>query len=133
MRQSRLGDLATIAVVAASALGIVAVAGCQGSHPDSITAGTVKGRLVRVGGPAPGAPVPLPGHVTATATGGTPTQTVRVSKDGEFSFNLPVGTYHLTGTSPLIGSGHATCSAMHAVRVQARQAITGVQVICSIR
>lgn len=81
----------------------------------------------------PGAPVPLPGHVTATATGGAPTQTVRVGKDGVFSFNLPVGTYHLTGTSPLIQSGHATCVAMHAVRVRTAHTITGVLVVCSIK
>lgn len=122
-----------MAMAAASALGIIAaMAGCQGTHPDGVTAGTVKGRLVRVGGPAPGLPVPLPGHVTATATGGTPAQTVAVGRDGKFSLNLPVGTYHFTGTSPLIASGHATCHAMHTVRVRAAQTITGVQVICSI-
>jgi hypothetical protein len=108
------------------------IAGCQRTGPDGVTAGTVRGKLLRVGGPAPGAPFPLPGQVTATAPGGAPARTVTVGKNGRFAIsNLPVGSYSLTGTSPLIDSGQATCRAGHTVHVRTAK-VTRVDVICSI-
>ena len=126
---------ATRAAIAAAALSLTVVstvAGCQHSGPGGITAGTVTGRLLRIGGPAPGSPVPLPGMVTATAPGGHPSSTVSVGKNGQFTIrNLPVGRYRLTGTSPLIDSGHATCRAAHSVRVRTAR-VSRADVICSI-
>jgi hypothetical protein len=121
-----------IAAAALSLVVVTAVTGCQHSGPDGITAGTVTGRLLRVGGPAPGSPVPLPGSVTAAGPGGHPSGTVSVGKDGWFTIrNLPVGRYWLTGTSPLIGSGRATCRAVAAVRVRTGH-VSRADVICSI-
>jgi hypothetical protein len=120
-------------VVVASALGVVAgAAACQGGHSVGVNVGTVRGRLVAVGGPVTRR-YPMPGHVTAIATAGGLSQTVRVGKDGEFSFNLPVGSYHFTGTNPRILGGNETCMATRAVRVRAAHTITGIQVICPIR
>ena len=60
---------------------------------------TVTGLLVRVGGPAPGSPVPLPGTVVArTPAGGQFTTTT--GKNGRFQLSLPPGAYRLTGHSP---------------------------------
>jgi hypothetical protein len=126
---------ATREAIAAAALSITvftAVTGCQQSGPDGITAGTITGRLLRVGGPAPGSPVPLSGSVTAAAPGGHPSATVSVGKNGRFTIrNLPVGRYRLTGTSPLIDSGHATCSAAASVRLRTGR-VSHADVICSI-
>src|SRR5437899_1485435 len=85
----------------------ILVAGCAG-HADSGRA--VVGRLVRVGGPAPGLPAPLPGKIEARDSAGN-LHSAAVGRSGRFRLSLPPGTYTVTGTSPLIQDGKARCSA----------------------
>jgi hypothetical protein len=109
-----------------------AVAGCGSGRAVSTTAiGTVAGRFVRVGGPAPGSAVPLPGQVVAIDSAGT-RHTVTVGKNGRFRLSLPAGTYRLAGYSPLIQGGKARCSAAHVVHVTMGRTTRHVTVVCSI-
>ncbi len=114
-----------IAVLAAT---IFILAGCAGSRGDQQA---VRGTFVRVGGPAPGSPFPLPGTITArAATGGTFMATA--DPNGRFTLSLPTGRYHVTGRSPLIGSGHAICAATAELQVTRGKAAHPVTVVCSI-
>jgi hypothetical protein len=113
-----------------AALAMVALAGCS-SHADATGTtstssaqetsragadqGTVRGTLLLVGGPAPGAPRPAsPGTVTLS---GPSVVRVEVDGRGRFETTVGVGRYHSTGTSPLFGSGKYLCQAEHAVVV----------------
>lgn len=98
-------------------------------HPLQV-AGTIAGTLVRVGGPSPGAPVALPGQVTATSSAGRKF-TVTVGKSGKFVLSVSPGDYKLTGHSPLVSQ--ETCTATKPVRVKMGQRVSGMEVICSIR
>ncbi len=105
-----------------------AAGGCQAGPPD----GTAAGIFIRVGGPAPGAPVPLPGTVTATAANGGATVSVSVGKDGKFRISLPPGSYRFTATSPLMQSGKMTCSAAQPATIRSGKTTSGIKVVCSI-
>lgn len=115
-------------VLAVLAVGIAVLAACGGSlgyHQ------TVRGTFVRVGGPAPGPAVPLPGPITArTATGETFTATA--GRDGRFTLSLPPGTYRVTGRSPLMQAGQMSCAATAELRVSRGQPVRLVTVVCSI-
>ncbi len=91
------------------------------------------GTLVRVGGPAPGAAVPLPGRVTAIGSAGV-RFTVTVGNNGRFSLMLPPGTYRLIGYSPLVwaNSAEMRCTAQHSVQVTTGKLMRDVDVVCSI-
>jgi hypothetical protein len=115
-------------VVAVLALGAAVLAGCGGS-PGYQQA--VRGTFVRVGGPAPGSPVPLPGTITASATTGQ-TFTATAGKNGRFTLSLPPGSYHVSGRSPLIQSGQMTCNATAELRVTRGKPAGPVTVVCSI-
>jgi hypothetical protein len=95
-------------------------------HPLQV-AGTIAGTLVRVGGPSPGAPVALPGQVTARSSAGR-RFTVTVGKSGKFVLSVSPGEYKLTGHSPLVSQ--ETCMATKPVRVKTGQRVSGVEVIC---
>ena len=110
------------------AVAIVVLAGC-GAHPGYHQ--TVPGRFVRVGGPAPGSPFPLPGTITARAATGQ-TFTATPGRDGRFTLPLPPGSYRVTGHSPLMQSGHMTCAAAAQLRVSRGQPARPVTVICPI-
>lgn len=107
---------------------IAVLAGCGGNlgyHQ------TVAGTFVRVGGPAPGSPVPLPGTITARiATGETFTATA--GRDGRFKLSLPPGTYRVTGRSPLMQSGQMICAATAELHVSRGQPARPITVVCSI-
>jgi hypothetical protein len=81
-----------------------------GRHPASAT---IHGRLAAVGGPAPGAPRPLPGTVTVR----TPTSeiTVPVGKDGRYSVEVAPGHYQVEGHSPYYGDNKYLCRAAQPV------------------
>ncbi|MGH3404744.1 MAG: hypothetical protein ACRDRJ_19900 [Streptosporangiaceae bacterium] len=104
------------------------LAGCGGS-PGYQQA--VRGTFVRVGGPAPGSPFSLPGTITARAPAGG-TFTATAGPNGRFTLSLPPGRYHVTGRSPLIGSGHAICGATAELQVTRGNAAHLVTVVCSI-
>jgi hypothetical protein len=110
------------------ALGLPLLAGCadgQGIHQ------TVSGTFVRVGGPAPGAPFPLPGKITARSDTGA-TFTATTGSSGAFKLTLPPGTYHVTGRSPLIQGGKMVCTAAKELHVTAGTSGGSVTVVCSI-
>ena len=95
---------------------------------------TVTGLLIRVGGPHPGSPVPLPGTVVARSAAGEQFTTT-AGEDGRFQLSLPPGSYELTGYSPeVLGDGQqALCRAERAVHVTRDKPVHGVWVICSIK
>jgi hypothetical protein len=118
-------------VIAAAVASVSILVGCSGqSDPHQ----TVTGLLVRVGGPAPGSPVPLPGTVVAqNATGEQFTTTT--GKDGRFQLSLPPGTYRLTGHSPQVmgGGQQLLCRAERTVHVTRHKPVHNIWVICSIK
>jgi hypothetical protein len=114
--------------IAVLGAGIMVLAGCGGG-PDP--GHVVPGRFVRAGGPAPGAPFPLPGTITARAATGQ-SFTATAGRDGRFTLSLPPGRYQVTGRSPLIGSGHVTCPATRELRVARGKPAGPVTVVCSI-
>ena len=93
---------------------------------------TVTGKFVRVGGPAPGSPVPLPGTITARSVTGQKF-TATATRNGRFELFLPPGRYRVTGRSPLMQSGQMICGATTGLRVTRGKAAGPVTVICSIR
>lgn len=117
-------------VVVTAVASVAILTGCSG-RPDPHQ--TVTGLLVRVGGPAPGSPVPLPGTVLAqTAAGDQFTTTT--DNDGRFRLSLPPGSYRLTGHSPqVMGDGQqALCRAMRPVRVTGHKPVHHIWVVCSV-
>jgi hypothetical protein len=116
------------AAIAAAAAGALIMTGCSG-HPTA--AQVVTGRLVRVGGPAPGSPVPLPGSIKAVDAAGH-AYAAKADQSGRFRLTLPPGVYTLTGHSPLISSGKQLCAAGGRLRVSGTLPPRSIQVICSI-
>jgi len=107
---------------------IVVLAGC-GGRPGYHQ--TVLGRFVRVGGPAPGSPFPLPGTISARAATGE-VVTATAGPDGRFKLSLPPGSYRVTGRSPLMQSGQMICAATAELHISRGQSARSVTVICSI-
>jgi hypothetical protein len=118
---------ATVTLLAAGSM----LAGCAAGATRTAALGSVEGQFIRVGGPAPGAAVPLPGQVVAVDSTGA-RLAVGVGNNGRFRLSLPAGTYRLIGYSPLIQSGVARCNAARPVRVASGRATRHVAVICSI-
>jgi hypothetical protein len=121
---------------AISSLGLVAACGSAGTdlpaleRPHSQASGTLTGRLIMVGGPAPGAPSAVSG--TVVLSGGVSADHRDVGPDGTFRFSPPPGRYRLTGTSPSYGSGIYPCRANGRPHVQANQT-TRADVVCELR
>ncbi len=114
--------------MAVVAVGIAVLAGCSGSP---VFHQAVPGKFVRVGGPPPGSPVPLPGTIAARAATGE-TLTASAGRDGRFTLSLPPGTYRVTGRSPLAQSGQMICAATAQLRVTRGKPARPVTVVCSI-
>jgi hypothetical protein len=114
--------------IAVPAVGIWVLAGC-GDSPGHHR--SVSGAFVRVGGPAPGSPVPLPGTITARAATGQ-TFTATAGRNGQFTLSLPPGAYHVTGRSPLMQSGQMACAATADLHVTRSKRGRPVTVVCSI-
>ena len=113
------------------------LAGCTGTvalkvQPSATLApgGVVTGNFVRVGGPYPGAAVPLSGQLDFTSS--SHTTIVQVARDGKFTAHLPPGSYTLSGTSPQIISGSRPCSSPSEFALAAGQRLTR-DVVCHIR
>ena len=110
---------------------LVAVTGCT-SHAPKVepgNAGTVRGRMIFMGGPRPGAGPVTPGVVTLQ---GASTTTVTVDSHGRFQVTTGPGTYHVTGTSPKFGHSTYFCRATHPV-VVAPATTSHVVVGCLVR
>ena len=84
----------TAAVLAVSAIGISCLGGAP--HADVATVLTT-GVIVTVGGPAPGAPAPIPG-VELRLAGAGGSVNVRADRRGRFTADLAPGTYKVTIT-----------------------------------
>jgi hypothetical protein len=89
----------------------------------------VVGALVGIGGPVGtreqhwAGTIRVRGHSFAT---------VATDSRGHFSVRLPAGRYRFTATSPSYDGGHATCSAVHPVRLLSHHS-TQVRVICQLK
>jgi hypothetical protein len=113
-RPSHLRSKAT----AELAVTTVTLAGCGGSRGYHQA---VRGTFVRVGGPTPRSPYPLPGTITARAATGS-TFTATAGRSGRFMLSLPPGRYQVTGRSALIQSGQMICAATAELRVARHKA-----------
>ena len=115
-------ELSAVACVPASgdcyAVGRAGAGGLAEIARTPETDGTRTGALEAVGGPAPGAPRPLPGNVTLRSRDGA-TFTSTAGSDGAFSLQVPAGSYTATGRSPLYQSGDVDCQALGPVTVTA--------------
>jgi hypothetical protein len=58
---------------------------------------------------------------------------VAVGRDGRYSVDVTAGTYRVTGTSPLYGSGSQPCSPLHPVVTVAPYQDVHVDVLCQER
>lgn len=90
-------------VLLAIAVGVGVVAGTNGGL--SLGTGVITGILASVGGPEPRPPSPVPGSVVITNVSTGAVSTTPAGRDGRFSVEVPVGTYRLTATSPMMGGG----------------------------
>lgn len=92
----------------------------------------VVGRLLGVGGPAPGTARPFPGRITVREVG-TPVNawTVRTTAGGAYVVRLPPGRWHLSGHSPVYDGGHAECLAPHVVTVRGEHPVH-INVYCQM-
>ena len=116
-----------MAVVLSAGL-MLLLTGCS-----SRTHGVVTGKLLAVGGPAPGVHV-LPGQVMARGPAGT--QTAMTGRDGRYTLSLPPGVYHLTGHYKSVRcyalrEGHER-PVIRAIHVRPGKTISGVLVLCQI-
>jgi hypothetical protein len=113
--------------------GMPLLAACTGHGTSAVNAGAVSGSLLRVGGPSPGAPVPLTGQVVATSSAGT-RFTVAVGGSGRYRLTLSPGIYQVTGRSPMVyvNGAQMPCAAARPVHITAGKTASGVDVICSI-
>jgi hypothetical protein len=105
---------------------LAVVSACSVNKPEGI----VSGHFLRVGGPAPGAPVPLSGRITFTSA--QKSVVIKVARDGAYTAHLAPGRYAVTGTSPQIQGGDVSCSVPTTADVVDSRRITA-DVICSIR
>jgi hypothetical protein len=110
---ARLSGMKSWVVVGAV---LIAVSGCT-SHSSNVeqdTVGTVRGRMIFMGGPAPGAWPVTPGFVTLR---GPSFKRVAVDSRGRFQVITDPGTYHVTGTSREFAHSTYVCRTTHAIVV----------------
>jgi hypothetical protein len=89
----------------------------------------IHGTLRMVGGPPPGLNRAVAGTVTITSSTGSHCN-LPVVAGGSFEATLPVGSYRVTGHSPLFGGGKYECSG-GAVRVTSAGE-SAVAVVCPV-
>ncbi|HEY5013132.1 MAG TPA: hypothetical protein VIK61_10565 [Acidimicrobiia bacterium] len=101
-----------------------------GSPPLPLAIGTISGTLREVGGPAPGRDLTVAGTVRGEGTQGS--WEARTTPGGDFSIDVPVGTYRVTGSSPVfLNDLRDACGGGTAVVTRGHT--TSVQVICPVR
>jgi len=88
-------------------LALVLTSTSCGAAP-AVETGVVQGTLEAVGGPAPGTPRPLKGSITLRGSDAT-IFTATAGSDGVFLVRVPIGTYAITGRSPLYDGGDVQC------------------------
>ena len=139
MQQTVLVKLTALAL--SCTLGL-AVAGCGGDNEPKITGptappsslpaavGTVQGRLLLAGGPAPGSPVPMPGKLTIKGAGST--LHAEIGKDGRFAIQLVPGRYRITATSPNLNDGTMVCGTRPTTTTLTAGKTVTADVVCSV-
>ena len=93
-----------------------------------VTAATIAGRLVEIGGPAPGSPRAIAGTILVYRTAnrsGTPLTTVRTDAHGNFTLIVDPGTYYLAARSGRCVSAGPT--------IAPAGKTTRTDVICSVK
>jgi hypothetical protein len=101
-----------LSLLIAGALSVVLILHSSTPHYDN----AVTGQLLISGGPAPGTPRRSDGEVTARNVSGK-SFSISVPSSGQFTLQLPVGNYSLTGSSPQFGNGQYRCFALRTVTV----------------
>jgi hypothetical protein len=115
-----------------AAVTMLLVTGCSaqaGPAGHARSTGTVRGRLIFAGGPAPGAWPVTPGTVRLR---GPSDYQVAVDSRGRFEVTTAPGSYRATGTSPTFGGNKYLCHAGPPV-VVAPSRTSRVDVICLVR
>ena len=95
---------------------LIAVSACT-SHSSNVepsSVGTVRGKMIFMGGPAPGVWPMTSGLVTLR---GSSITNVAVDSRGGFQVTTDPGTYHVTGTSREFAHSTYVCRATHAIVV----------------
>jgi hypothetical protein len=100
-----------------------------GDPPRPLAIGRISGTLREIGGPRPGLDRSVPGTISIE---GDSTAVAASTSTGEFSVRVPVGTYNVTGTSPLVNEGREKCVVSDPVIVENGRT-TRVTVVCPIR
>ena len=101
-----------------------------GNPPRPLAIGTISGTLSEAGGPAPGFARTVAGFIQAAGPAGS--WQGQTTGSGDFSVDVPVGTYRVTGSSPVFDNNlRGACGGGTAVVTRAHT--TRVQVICPIR
>ncbi len=110
---------------------LITLSGCASlsSQAEQSRLGTVRGRMIFMGGPAPGAWPVSPGVVVLR---GATAKRVAVDPRGHFQVSVDPGTYQVTGMSPKFGNGTYVCRTTHAV-VVAPATTSYVVVGCLVR
>lgn len=85
--------------------------------------GTVRGRILASGGPAPGTPRPISGTAVLVNVTSGARFTAKVGKSGRYMLTLPPGTYRLTCHSPFMNGGQMVGGYGVSVRVVAGEAV----------
>jgi hypothetical protein len=95
---------------------LIAVSGCTAQSPnvEQSDVGTVRGRMIFMGGPAPGAWPVTPGFVTLR---GSSIKKVALDSHGRFQVMTDPGSYQVTGTSREFAHSTYVCRATHALVV----------------
>ncbi len=104
--------------------------------------GHIVGRLVRLGGTAPGKAVGIPGRVVLSQLGESGSFIYGIGRNGTFNVPAPAGfTYRVTCYSAevMANGREELCTAAHTVEVPSRVGpkgfvvIRGVEVVCPIK
>lgn len=122
-----------MALIALALTGCSSPAQDSGANPspsaiDGTHLGIVTGKLLLVGGPAPGFR-PTSGTVKLH---GTSSSQAHADRRGHFSVAVDPGTYRVTGKSPAYGDGRYLCRAARPVTVAAVET-RHVNVFCQLR
>lgn len=105
------------------------LAACTPDSGRPANLGSLSGRLLFGGGPAPGLWPEPSGTVTLR---GPTTVRVTVDRRGHFDVSIPPATYQATGTSPTHGDGKYVCRAAHPVVVKSART-SHIDVVCAMR
>lgn len=127
--------------LAVAAAALLLAAGCGGDEKPEATpssafptpdSATVEGRLLAVGGPAPGDPRPMKrGTITLTGPDGSRISG-QVDAEGHFAIGVTPGTYRVVGRSKDFNAGGADCLPKKRTVALEKGSNTTVDLYCSM-